>query len=619
MRFPASLRFRAATLSNLNMLRTNYESNPKPPSDQGSVVSGQERPAGVPKPAIARYSAVAGALFVGYTLIVATGWPNPEAVRTATAIMFSAGSLVYVSLAALAVRSTTGRTRTAWKLIAVAFVFWAVAEALWAYYTYVDGRVPYPSWADLFYILYMPFVPAGMLLFPSAGTWRVRSRLILDGTVVTGALFLIAWLTVMRSIWTQQGGNNLEFALSMAYPAGDVLSLAVGVMVLLRAPTELRLPLSLLIAGLAFAALGNGVWSYVGDPQAYRIGGLADIFYLGNILLIILALIAAQGAGPGETTSDAAPERLSVWLPLLPLLIAGVFVAAAPQQAVVEAPVVVTGILLVSAALARQVLQGDELVARQRQIGLLSDRLNKEIDSAGRYVASILPDDLQGPILAQSRYLPSQAVGGDCLGFTWIDSDHFSVYLIDVSGHGVRPALLAVSVHNLLRSGSLGTTPLLSPDLLLIELNSRFNKNSQGDHYFTMWYGVYQASTAELRYASAGHPPPLLFDGGGDAEVLTSEGGLPVGMVADGGYTTRCRVVTPGSQILLYSDGVIGDCPRLADFVGKCAGLARNSPDWLEDLIRTLPVGDDGSYLDDCSLVLLDFSPVNSGGRSSVC
>lgn len=568
---------------------------------------------------MAKYGAAAGALFVGYVLVALTGWPSPEAVRILTDVMFSAASLVYVTLAALAVRSTRGRTRTAWTLVTIAFVFWAVAEALWAYYSFVDGRVPYPSWADLFYVLYVPFIAAGMLFFPSVRTWRDRSRLIFDGTVVTGALFLVAWLTVMRSIWTQRGGGHLEFALSMFYPAGDVLSLAVGVMVLLRAPAVLRLPVSLLVAGLAFSALGNGVWSYVGEPQAYRVGGLADMFYLANILLVILALIAAQRADPGETTTDAAPDRLSVWLPLLPLLIAGVFVAAARREAVVEAPVVVTGVLLVSAALARQVVQGDELVARQRRIGLLTDRLNEEVDSAGRYVASILPDDLRAPVSARSRYLPSQALGGDCFGFTWIDSDHFSVYLIDVSGHGVRPALLAVSVHNLLRSGTLGAEMLLSPDLLLVELNSRFSKNSQGGHYFTMWYGVYRSSTAELRYANAGHPPPLLFDGSGDAGVLACEGGLPVGMVADGGYTAHCRVVVPGSQILLYSDGVIGDSPRMADFVERCAGLARKSPDWLDDLVGALQVGDDGSYLDDCSLVLLGFPPDTSGARRSVC
>lgn len=601
------------------VVRTDNDSNPEPPAVYGSVTPGQEHRAGVAGSIMAKYGATAGALFLGYVLIALTGWPSPEAVRVLTDVMFSAGSLVYVSLAALAVRSTRGPTRTAWTLIAIAFVFWAVAEALWAYYTYVDGRVPYPSWADLFYVLYMPLVSAGMLFFPSVRTWRDRSRLILDGTVVTGALFLIAWLTVMRSIWTQRGGSHLEFALSMAYPAGDVLSLAVGVMVLLRAPAGLRLPLSLLVAGLAFAAMGNGVWSYVGEPQAYRVGGLADILYFANILLVVLALIAAQRADPGETTTDAAPERLSVWLPLLPLLIAGVFVAAAGRESVVEAPVIVIGVVLVSAALARQVVQGDELVARQRRIGLLTDRLNEEIDSAGRYVASILPDDLRAPVSARSRYLPSRAVGGDCFGFTWIDSDHFSVYLIDVSGHGVRPALLAVSVHNLLRSGSLGTTTLLSPDLLLIELNSRFSKNSQGGHYFTMWYGVYRSSTAELRYANAGHPPPLLFDGSGDAEVLAGEGGLPVGMVADGGYPAHCRAVARGSQILLYSDGVIGDFPRMADFVERCAGLARKSPDWLDDLVGALPVADDDSYLDDCSLVLLDFPLDTSSGRRSVC
>ena len=69
--------------------------------------------------------------------------------------------------------------------------------------------------------------------------------------------------------------------------------------------------------------------------------------------------------------------------------------------------------------------------------------------------------------------MPSQALGGDCIDF-WIDDDHLLVKAIDVSGHGIEPALLAVSVHNLMRSGSLPARPVLSPAAVLAELNHRF-------------------------------------------------------------------------------------------------------------------------------------------------
>lgn len=277
-----------------------------------------------------------------------------------------------------------------------------------------------------------------------------------------------------------------------------------------------------------------------------------------------------------------------------------------------EPPVVTAGLVLIAASLVRQLIQGDDLVSRERRNRLLADRLNEELDNAAGYVSSILPDDVHGPISATSRYLPARSVGGDSFGYAWLDDDHFVAYIIDVSGHGVKPALLSVSIHNLLRSGTLPKEMLLAPDRLFNELNRRFSMKKQDGHYFTMWYGVYQPSTAVLRYASAGHPPPLVLtdEGGGNvgAVPLPHIGGMPLGMLADSEFTAEKCVVAAGSQILLYSDGVIGEPPRIADFVHLCTGLATNSEDWLDSLVQALPAAADGRHLDDCSLVLLDFS-----------
>jgi hypothetical protein len=561
-------------------------------------------------PPIQRAAAVAAVVFVVYMMLVMTRWPSAEFVRTLTDVTFPVAGFVYVSLAALTARSARGRLRAAWLALAAGFAFWAVAEWLWTYFEHIDGAVPYPSWADAFYMLYIPGAAAALLLFPNVGTWRHQSRLIVDGIIVTASLFVISWLTVMGPIWTAGAGNRLEFALSLAYPAGDVLLLALGLMVLVRVPAELRLTLGLLVAALACSALGNGVWSYLGDPQAYRTGNIQDVFYFANIVLVILALIAGRRVPDIDAAEqDVAPGRLSLWLPLLPVAIAALFIAIFSREAITEPAVVVAGLVLVVASLVRQLIQGDDLVSRERRNRMLADRLNAELDNAARYVASILPGDLRGPISATSHYLPSRSVGGDSFGYSWVDDNHFTVYVIDVSGHGVKPALLSVSIHNLLRSGTLPPETLLAPDRLLAELNSRFSMKEQDGHYFTMWYGVYLRSTGVLRYANAGHPPPLILsgEGRGTVDVLPQGRGMPVGMLVDSEFTAESCVVAPGSQILLYSDGVMGEPPRLADFTALCTALAATSADWLDSLVPMLPTDGDGHYSDDCSLVLLTF------------
>lgn len=250
-----------------------------------------------------------------------------------------------------------------------------------------------------------------------------------------------------------------------------------------------------------------------------------------------------------------------------------------------------------------------QALARSRErLQQQTDLLNSEVRSAADYVASILPGDLTGPVRASSRYLPSRELSGDCFDYRWVDDDHLSVYLIDVSGHGIEPALLSISVHNMLRSDV-----ILRPGHVLSQLNRRFPMERQNGHYFTIWFGVYERSTRTLRYASAGSPPALAFCPGAGTTVLSTVG-RPIGMFDDSEYSSESYSVPPGCRMLIYSDGAYefylesGQQLPLDDFtriVAAWSGSSRGSLDELVDDLRALtPAGD---FEDDCSLIELNF------------
>lgn len=246
-----------------------------------------------------------------------------------------------------------------------------------------------------------------------------------------------------------------------------------------------------------------------------------------------------------------------------------------------------------------------------------SDQVTAELTRAAEYMKAIMPGGLTGKVAVASRYLPARELGGDCFNYGWIDDDHLLIYMIDVSGHGLEPALLAVSVHNMLRSGSLARETVPAPEAVLAGLNGLFQMDRQNDHYFTMWIGIYEASTRRLRYSSAGAPPALVLDpAGGNAAIATELPATsePVGMFEDTVFTSRTYAVPPRCQILLYSDGasdlqlVDGRQLPLDDFTTLVTRMA-DSPDWsLDDLVtelRTLTAG--GSFEDDCSVIRLTF------------
>lgn len=555
-------------------------------------------------PSTAQAAAGAAAIAVAYTVLELV-WPDRSVVKVVDTFIFPALGLVYVPLCALVAMRARGRLQVAWCAMTIGLASWALGEFVYAYDELRAGEAPFPSWADAAYLLYVPCVVLALVLLPSARTWRDQGRMILDGVIVAGSFFLISWLGVMRTVWRTDVSNGLELAISLSYPMGDVLLVTMGFLVLLKAPSGLRVTFGLLVAGLACAAFADSVWVYLTNSTEHPPEALPNCLYVANALLIIVALVAAYHAETGGVAVAPSQSRLSLWMPVVPLLGAAVFVAVSPREAITDAPVVVTGAVLIGATLLRQFVESSERARRELEIFHLAERLSAELDSASQYVASILPDQLAaGPVHVSSRYMPARAVGGDSFGYQWVDNDHLLVYLIDVSGHGVKPALLSVSVHNLLRSGSFTLENLLAPEQVLTELNARFSMDNHDGHYFTMWYGVYELSTGLLRYANAGHPPPLVLtveDGVVTCLPLTG-GDLPLGMFGDSEITAENFPVPAGARLLIYSDGILGDPPQMADFVALCKEFAAGPSSWLDDLIGELPASED-----DCSLVLLTF------------
>lgn len=201
---------------------------------------------------------------------------------------------------------------------------------------------------------------------------------------------------------------------------------------------------------------------------------------------------------------------------------------------------------------------------------------------AAEYVISLLPEPINtGLISAEWRFFPSAQLGGDCLGYHWIDADHFAMYLLDVCGHGVGTALLSVSAFNALRSQTLPGTDFLSPQQVLTALNDAFPMEKQNNLYFTIWYGVYDCRSRQLRYASAGHPPALLFTGDkGPVSLMTQNvfiGGLPgiayqEAVIDDVSAPARLYIFSDGAYEVDSLDGAMWTLKELESYLANRCG-----------------------------------------------
>lgn len=238
--------------------------------------------------------------------------------------------------------------------------------------------------------------------------------------------------------------------------------------------------------------------------------------------------------------------------------------------------------------------------------------LAAEIAQAARYVQSLLPPRLTGPVSIDWRFIPSTQLGGDMFGYHWLDEDHLAIFLLDVSGHGVGSSLLAVSAANLLMAQALTGVDSKDPGAVLTRLNEIFPMERQGNKYFTIWYGVYRPRDRSLAWSNAGHPAALLFH---HQELTPLEAdGLAIGMLPDVAYSTHHHNVPPNAQMLLYSDGAYeiektdGSMWSFPEFVEHIRELQKQSANLLEEhigFIRSLRGSD--SLGDDCSMMDVRF------------
>ncbi len=223
----------------------------------------------------------------------------------------------------------------------------------------------------------------------------------------------------------------------------------------------------------------------------------------------------------------------------------------------------------------QQVLQLQQKLGTQNDAlhsvnGKLSDaynRINRDLEAAARIQESYLPTNLPkipGYDFAWA-YQPCEHLAGDFLNVCPIDRDHVGMYVLDVSGHGVSAALLAVAAARAL-------SPAPDPDSILIQpattdapapptppsevadrLNQKFNWESNPGQFITIFYALLDIPGRNLTYTSAGHPGAVVLHTDGSTEIL-HRSGLPIGVGEP--YKQTEVSLRPRDRVYLYTDGV---------------------------------------------------------------
>jgi len=170
--------------------------------------------------------------------------------------------------------------------------------------------------------------------------------------------------------------------------------------------------------------------------------------------------------------------------------------------------------------------------------------------------------------------------GGDYFDFLKIAGQPDTTVAItvgDVVGHGVEAAMLMATARGSLRSrcqapGTLGD--------LLSHLNNQLVEDIGGDRFMTMMLMTIDAKREEMRWATAGHDLPIVYDPAEDSFIDLTGKGVALGLYKDAEYEEHFfKDVKPGQIYLALTDGLFEAFNTDGEMFGKerIRDLIRNS------------------------------------------
>ncbi len=201
----------------------------------------------------------------------------------------------------------------------------------------------------------------------------------------------------------------------------------------------------------------------------------------------------------------------------------------------------------------------EEYMDNLQKVTAERERIGAELNVATEIQASMLPRLFPAfPNRSEFNLFasmdPAKEVGGDFYDFFMTDDSHIVLVMADVSGKGVPAALfMAISKALIKDNAQLSDDPAE----ILKKVNSQLCESNDAELFVTVWLGIVDLKTGNVKFCDAGHEYPVLIHDDGTHELIKPvKKRMPVGTLEGIKYTTSEFTIIPGDVLFLYTDGV---------------------------------------------------------------
>ena len=288
---------------------------------------------------------------------------------TAAAIYWDAGVAAMLAFGFVAV-SRLGRYRAAWTVVLMGQACFLIGDVCFAVLEHVFHSDAYPNIGDIFYVAGYPFIAAGLvMLLRSRGTSSGTSGDaggVIDGFIVATSVGVLLWVFFVEPTAFDHTLPVFERLITVAYPAGDLLLIAIGAQLAVR-QVRRQAPYWIVAVALVALLVSDLGYLYQSFYGTYSERDAIDFGWWISYALMVAVLLHPR---VGDIVS--APARSTPRLSLRRIIVLALVTVAAPLTiaarsaagASLQLPVLLGGtVVLFGLVVARLVVMARELEA----------------------------------------------------------------------------------------------------------------------------------------------------------------------------------------------------------------------------------------------------------------
>ncbi len=256
----------------------------------------------------------------------------------------------------------------------------------------------------------------------------------------------------------------------------------------------------------------------------------------------------------------------------------------------------------------------------KRYIAEAAARIDKELEYAKQIQLSALPTNFpeNEDFEIYAQMMAAKEVGGDFYDFYKLNDTTVAFLAADVSGKGIPAAMFMMTAKTIIKD--LAESGMAVNDIFT-KANEKLCENNESGMFVTAWMGILDLTTGNLRFANAGHNPPLLKRADGRFEYLKTRAGFVLAGMDGVRYRVGELMLSPGDRLFLYTDGV----PEATNTENKLYGedrllsfMNQNASAEATEFLPALKANIDefvgeAPQFDDITMLMFDYKPKQGG------